>query len=160
MHPNAELLHRFYAAFAALDADAMQACYATDARFQDEVFTLEGADQIGAMWRMLCEATQARGRDVWRIDASGIAADDAHGHAHWEARYRFGPGGRIVHNAIDARFDFRDGLIVRHHDRFDLWRWSRQALGLPGWLLGWTPWLRRRVQAQAMRQLARQRARG
>ena len=36
-HPNAELLRRFYAAFAALDAATMAACYASDAQFQDEV---------------------------------------------------------------------------------------------------------------------------
>jgi limonene-1,2-epoxide hydrolase len=157
MHPNAQLLNRFYAAFSALDADAMQACYAPDAQFRDEAFALQGAEQIGAMWRMLCQATQARGRDVWRLDASGIEADDQRGRAHWEARYRFGPGGRIVHNVIDGEFRFGAGLITQHHDRFDFWRWSRQALGGPGWLLGWTPWLRGQVRARAMRQLARHR---
>jgi limonene-1,2-epoxide hydrolase len=158
MHPNAELLNRFYAAFASLDADAMQACYAPDAQFRDEAFTLDGAEQIGAMWRMLCSATQAKGMDVWRLEASGIAADEQQGQAHWEAHYRFGPGGRVVHNAIDGRFRFRDGLITRHTDRFDVWRWSRQALGAPGWLLGWTPWLQGKVRAQAMAQLARYQA--
>ena len=157
MHPNAELLHRYYAVFSALDADTMQACYARDAHFRDEVFTLAGAEQIGAMWHMLCDATQPRGRDVWRLEASGIDAHDGRGGGHWEARYRFGPGGRVVHNRIDAEFKFRDGRIVGHHDRFDFWRWSRQALGAPGWLLGWTPWLRAKVQTQAMRQLARHR---
>jgi len=38
---------------------------------------------------------------------------------------------------------------------FDFWAWSRQALGLPGWLLGWTPWLRRKVRATAARNLAK-----
>jgi limonene-1,2-epoxide hydrolase len=158
MHPNADLLHRFYAAFSALDADAMQACYAPDAKFRDEAFTLDGAEQIGAMWRMLCSATQAKGMDVWRLEASGIEADDQQGRAHWEAHYRFGPGGRIVHNAIDGSFRFHEGLIARHDDRFDVWRWSRQALGAPGWLLGWTPWLQGKVRAQAMAQLARYQA--
>jgi hypothetical protein len=30
-----------------------------------------------------------------------------------------------------------------------LWAWSRQALGAPGLLLGWTPFLRRKIRAQA-----------
>ena len=46
------------------------------------------------------------------------------------------------------RFD-GSGLIVQHRDSFDFWHWSRQALGAPGLLLGWTPFLRAKVQAQA-----------
>jgi hypothetical protein len=40
-------------------------------------------------------------------------------------------------------------LITRHRDRFNFWSWSRQALGAPGLLLGWTPFLRQKVRAQA-----------
>ena len=148
-HPNAALLERFYTAFAALDAETMAACYAPDARFQDEVFTLDGREQIVGMWRMLCAATRAKGMDAWSLQFGGIEGDAARGKAHWEPRYRFSATGRRVHNIIDGEFAFRDGLIVAHRDRFSFWRWSRQALGAPGWLLGWTPWLRRKVQAQA-----------
>jgi ketosteroid isomerase-like protein len=62
-----DTITRFYAAFARLDGEAMQACYATDATFQDEAFTLEGRRQVGGMWRMLCDATRAKGADVWRL---------------------------------------------------------------------------------------------
>ena len=55
---------------------------------------------------------------------------------------------------LGAAFRFRDGLIVEHRDRFDFWRWSRQALGAPGLLLGWTPMLRNKVRAQAATKLA------
>ena len=57
-------------------------------------------------------------------------------------------------NRIDARFEFRDGLIVRHVDRFDFWRWARQALGAPGWALGWSGWLRAKVRRRAAAGLA------
>lgn len=50
---------------------------------------------------------------------------------------------------IDAQFSFNDGLITNHHDHFDFWVWSRQALGVPGWLLGWSPMLRRKLAARA-----------
>ena len=160
MHANAELLTRFYTAFAALDAEAMQACYAPDARFHDEAFTLQGADEVGAMWRMLCGATKAKGRDVWRLEFTGIEADAQTGRAHWEARYRFSATGRMVHNVIDGSFRFRDGRIAEHVDRFDFWRWSRQALGTPGLLLGWSPMLRAKVRATAAANLARFRQQG
>ena len=153
-HPNAALIRRFYDAFAVLDAATMAGCYAPDAHFEDEVFMLEGRDQVGAMWAMLCAATRDNGRDAWRLEASEIHADDRQGVAHWQAHYRFSATGRRVHNRIDASFRFRDGLIVGHRDRFDFWSWSRQALGAPGVLLGWSGMLRNKVRAQAATKLA------
>jgi hypothetical protein len=141
-----------YAALARLDGEAMQACYAADARFEDEVFTLRGTRQIGGMWRMLCEATRARGRAHWKIELSAVTAHSA----HWDAHYLFSATGREVLNRIDAEFEFdAQGLITRQRDRFDFWRWSRQALGAPGLLLGWTPLLRRKVRRQAAANLER-----
>ena len=56
----------------------------------------------------------------------------------------------MVHNIIEAKFEFdQAGLITRHRDSFDFWRWARQALGAPGMLLGWSPFLRGKVRAQA-----------
>ena len=139
-------IETLYAAFARLDSDAMAACYAENARFDDEAFSLSGRREIGGMWRMLCEAVKAKGRDVWKLEVSAITDSSA----HWEPSYRFSASGRMVHNIIDAQFEFDGaGLIVRHRDRFDFWRWSRQALGAPGIVLGWTPFLRRKVRAQA-----------
>lgn len=139
-------IEAFYAAFARLDGAAMAGFYAEDARFDDEAFSLSGRREIGGMWTMLCEATRAKGRDVWRLEASAITDTSA----HWEAHYRFSATGRMVHNIIEAKFEFNDaGLIVRQRDSFDFWRWSRQALGTPGLLLGWSPFLRNKVRATA-----------
>ena len=149
MHPNAQLIERFYQAFAARDHAAMAAAYAPDAAFEDAVFRLRGRE-IGAMWHMLC----AGGRDL-ALTFSGIEADDRAGRAHWEARYTFSATGRPVHNVLDAAFTFADGRIVTHHDRFSFWRWSAQALGPTGLWLGWTPLVRRRVQATARARLER-----
>lgn len=147
MHPHAQLIERFYAAFARRDWAGMAACYHPEVHFSDEVFDLHGAD-AGAMWRMLV----TNGRDL-SVDASGIEADDRCGRAHWVARYTFSATGRRVLNRIDARFEFRDALIVRHVDRFDFWAWARQALGLPGLLLGWSSFLKGKVRARAAKSL-------
>ena len=101
----------------------MVACYAPDATFRDPIFDVAGAD-VGAMWTMFCE----RGRDL-ALEWRDVRADDAGGAAHWEPRYTFSVTGRPVHNVIDSRFTFRDGRIATHADTFDLWRWSRMALG-------------------------------
>ena len=62
----------------------------------------------------------------------------------------------MVLNRIDGEFSFNpQGLIIKHRDRFDFWTWSRQALGTPGLLLGWTPMLRKKVRATAAGNLAK-----
>jgi hypothetical protein len=67
------------------------------------------------------------------------------------------PRGEVV-NEIDATFQFEHGRIVRHVDRFDLWRWLRQALGVKGVLLGWLPPVQSEMRAQAAITLAAWRA--
>ena len=149
-------IERLYAAFAKLDGETMQGCYAPGARFDDEVFSLNGPREIGGMWRMLTEATKAKGLAHWKLEVSGISAAQGKGRAHWDAHYLFSTTGRQVLNKIDAEFEFDDtGLITRHRDRFDFWLWARQALGTPGLLLGWTPLLRNKVRAQAAANLKR-----
>jgi ketosteroid isomerase-like protein len=146
-HPNALLIENFYEAFARRDAAAMATAYAPDAHFTDPVFALTGA-QVPAMWAMLC----ARAKDL-RIVWRDVRADAHAGAAHWDADYTFSATGRPVHNIIDAAFTFRDGRIATHVDSFDLWRWSRMALGVKGALLGWTPFVRNAIRAQAQRGL-------
>ena len=144
MHPNAALIERFYTCFQARDAAGMAACYHPDAVFTDPAFgELRGAE-VGGMWAMLC----SRAADL-EVRVSGVEADAERGQAHWDARYTFTQTGRKVHNRIDARFLFRDGLIIRHEDSFSFWRWARQALGPAGLLLGWAPPLRGKVRSTA-----------
>ncbi len=154
-HPNAELLDRFYSAFARRDAAAMAACYAKDVRFSDPVFPDLVGERAVAMWTMLC----GRAADL-RVEHSGVRADDREGSAHWEAWYTFVATGRKVHNVIDARFTFRDGLVATHRDAFDFGRWSRQAIGAPALLLGWTGLIQKKVRAQASAGLEKFLARG
>ncbi len=150
---NAALITRFYAAFGRRDAEGMIACYASDASFSDPVFTHLDYAGMCAMWRMLC----SRGKDL-QVKTSGIDADVTDGRAHWTARYTYTATGRPVVNEIDATFRFRDGKIASHRDSFDLWRWSRQALGPVGWVVG-LPGLRRTIRKKADEALKAYRAR-
>jgi ketosteroid isomerase-like protein len=148
MHPHAVLVHSFYDAFQRRDFRTMAACYTPDAEFHDPVFTHLSGWRVGAMWRMLCE----RASDLRiQMDDVRLAADA--GAAHWEAWYTFTQTGRPVHNRVDASFVFQNGKIRRHTDRFDLHAWARQALGLKGLLLGWTPIVQRAIRAQGARAL-------
>jgi SnoaL-like domain len=155
MSPQA-LLKRFYAAFATLDARTMQGCYAPRAQFEDPLFALDGAEQIGAMWQMVCQTIRNGGQAVWRLETREVeAAGGERGSAHWEARYRSGAAGRMVHNVVEAQFTFEDGLIAMHSENYDFWRWSRQALGPTGLMMGWSPMLRNQVRRQAQGKLER-----
>ena len=142
------LITRFYQAFQQLDAQGMAACYTDDVVFSDPVFgQLRGKDAAD-MWRMLT----SRAKD-FRLTFDQVQADGQRGSAHWVATYVFSQTGATVVNDIQARFVFRDGKICEHHDHFDLWRWSRQALGTKGLLLGWTPLVKNAIRAQAKKGL-------
>lgn len=147
---NRLLIERFYGAFARSDGDTMASCYAPHARFNDPVFGDLTGIEAGAMWRMLT----SRATDL-RVELAEHQADATGGSANWIAHYTFTQTGRPVVNDVNAGFRFADGLVVEHIDRFDFWSWSRQALGTPGLLLGWTPLLRRKVGVQAREGLDR-----
>jgi ketosteroid isomerase-like protein len=146
MNSNKALIDTFYTAFKNKDYQAMADCYHPDAHFQDEVFELKGK-AIGAMWHMLCE----RGTDMTM--SYSVKEEAGKVTAHWEPIYSFSKTGRRVHNIIDAEFAFKDGKIIKHRDRFNFWRWTRKALGLPGLLLGWTPLIRGKVCGEANKAL-------
>ena len=148
MHRNAELIEKFYRAFQRRDAATMTTCYHPQVQFSDPVFTDLQGPRAGAMWRMLTE----RGKDL-KVEFRDVHADDTTGTAHWEAWYTFSGTGKKVHNVIDATFEFKDGLIVRHTDRFDLHRWAGQALGFMGKLLGGTSFLQNKVRGTAAKSL-------
>jgi ketosteroid isomerase-like protein len=146
---NEQLIRQFYESFARHDAAKMIECYASDVEFFDPAFgSLKGADAKN-MWRMLVE----RGGGTIRIDFSNVRADAAKGSADWTADYLFSKTGRQVFNEIHAEFEFRDGKIIRHADTFDIWKWSRQALGPVGFLFGWSSALQNKIRQNALKSL-------
>lgn len=145
---NRALIERFYAAFDRGDGHAMATCYAPDARFSDPAFGELRGEQVGGMWRMLT----SRATDL-DVDLAEHDADETTGSARWIARYTFARTGRPVTNDIRASFRFANGLISEHDDSFSFHAWSRQALGPPGLLLGWTPLVRNKVREQARAEL-------
>jgi ketosteroid isomerase-like protein len=133
-HPNAGVIARLYEALDAQDGETMASLYADDAVFSDPAFGELRGPEVGAMWRMLCE----QATDL-SVTASDVEADDDAGSASWVAHYTFSQTGRPVENRVQARFRFRDGKIAEHRDSFSMLRWSRQALGSAGLLIGSNP---------------------
>ena len=157
MNANEQLIEIFYLSFQKLDAEGMIDCYHPEVEFSDPVFGKLNAAEVAGMWRMLCATAKN-----FELTFSGVEANEQtsnqtskpSGKAHWEARYDFSATGRRVHNKIEAAFEFKDGKIIKHDDAFDFWKWSAQALGAKGTLLGWTPLVKNKVRQQAHAKLA------
>jgi hypothetical protein len=148
MNPNKACIIKLYTAFQELDAETMLSCYHQEATFKDAVFELSSKKEIWGMWTMLCERAKE-----FELDFEVLHTDENTGSARVEAFYLFSATDRNVHNIIEAKFEFKDGLIIRHQDHFNFYRWSRQALGFTGLLLGWTSFLQKKVQQRAARNL-------
>ena len=122
----------------------MAACYGDHVTFEDPAFGELHGDDARDMWRMLI----GRGADM-SLTHTVLEASDTTAKVNWIADYTFSTG-RPVRNDIIATMKIEDGLIVDHRDDFDMWKWSRQALGIPGLLLGWSPPLQNKVRKTAL----------
>ncbi len=149
MNENNSIITKFYTAFANHDAETMASCYHKEVVFEDPVFGKLNHEQVIQMWKMLLE----RSKGHLKIVFSDVKLDSNSGYAKWIATYNFSKTNRQVVNVIHATFELKDGLIIKHTDTFDLWRWSQQALGFKGLLLGWTKFLQQKIQHQAQTSL-------
>ncbi len=139
------LIKKFYQSFEQLDAEGMASCYHSDIEFEDPAFGILKGEKAKNMWRMLCDSQK---RKDFKVIFSAIKANEHEGVAHWEAFYTFSKTGKKVHNIIEAKFEFKDGKIIKHTDQFDLYRWAKQALGFQGVILGWSSFFKNKLNAQ------------
>ncbi len=145
------IIEKFYKAFEELDAESMIECYHNEIIFEDPAFGVLKGEKAINMWRMLCDSQKGK---EFKVKASKIEYNNLRGTAHWEAFYIFRKTGRKVHNIVNAEFEFKDGKIINHIDRFDLHKWSIQAFGFKGLLLGWTGFFKKKLNAQTNKLLA------
>jgi hypothetical protein len=146
MNANEILIAKFYTAFSKGDAKAMSECYHPKIQFKDPAFGLLKEKQVSKMWEMLL----LKSKGNIKIQFSNIKATATAGSANWVATYNFSKTNRKVINEISAEFEFQDGLIIKHIDHFNLWKWSKQAFGVSGFLMGWTSFFQKKVQEQAL----------
>lgn len=145
---NQALLEKFYQALQAKDVAGLTECYHPEAEFTDEVFKNLKGKEVTSMWKMLFE----RGKDMTLVYRD-VQAGPESGSGHWDATYTYSQTGRKVINRINSAFQFKDGRIFKQRDTFDLWKWSRQALGISGLLLGWSGPLQKTVRKRASQAL-------
>ena len=149
MNNNEELIQTFYDAFARLDYETMQNCYSDNPIFNDPVFGILQGEEVRAMWEMLCRSAKD-----FTLEEEKIMVDGEYGTCNWTAKYTFSKTGRTVVNHVKAHMRIESFKITEHTDEFDIYRWSRQALGLPGILLGWSGYLKNKIRHDAKKKLA------
>lgn len=145
------IIEQFYDSFKSGDAAAMIACYADEVIFTDPAFGQLKGDRAKAMWTFLLSRSESQ----VQIEYENVSIDQEKqsGSAQWTARYAYGSKKRPVVNHVQASFEFQDQKIIKHTDDFNLWTWSKQALGLPGLLLGWSPYMKNKIQSSTHYQL-------
>ena len=141
MHAHEALLQKLYSCLKRKDHAGMAECYHPDAEFQDIAFTLKGRKSIHAMWHMISTT------DL-RAEFKVQHADERSGTVNLVDDYTFKDTGRPVHNVIQSEFQFRDGLIIRHHDKCNALKWGIQALGPVKGVLSWLVPSSRRAKAK------------
>jgi len=146
---NKQLIERFYTAFQKLDYKTMQDCYSEHPVFNDPAFGIIEGDEVRAMWKMLCK----NAKDFSLTFSNIQLLDEEYATCNWIAHYSFSKTGRKVVNNVKAHMRIEAGLITEQTDQFNIWTWSRQALGLPGVILGWSNYMKSKIQKNARKSL-------
>ena len=149
MQTNTGVITKFYSAFQQLDYATMNSCYSDDIVFNDPAFGLLRGDEVKYMWEMLC--MNAKKFSLTYSDIEEL--DEEYATCKWTATYTFSKTGRQVVNHIKAYMRLKDGKIIEHSDAFKLSKWAAQALGWKGALLGWTGFMKKKIQNNARKSL-------
>lgn len=141
-----EILNQFYNAFSHGDYKRMNSFYHPEATFEDPAFGKLSSTEAKAMWKMLLSTKE---ESKFKVEFTIIDESEA----TWKASYLFGKSKNQVINNVTSTFEFKDGLIIKHEDDFNLWKWTKQALGISGMLLGWSNFMKNKIQQTTKKRL-------
>lgn len=149
MNTHTALIEKFYTAFQKLDAAGMNSCYNDDIVFFDPVFGLLKGEEAKSMWEMLCK----NAKDFTLTYGNIVTLDEEYSTCDWVATYTFSKTGNKVVNKIKANMRFADDKIIEHSDAFSIHKWSKQAFGTLGVLIGWNSFFQNKIKRQAKQNL-------
>ena len=139
---NNQVIKKFYSSFSEGNSNGMIECYHENVFFQDPAFGILKGDRAKKMWEMLLSQ---KNTDI-KITFDHVTDSGDSGKVNWVAEYSYGKKRRKVINHVSANFKFQDGKIIEHIDTFDLWKWTKQAMGPVGYLLGWSSFMKNKIQ--------------
>ncbi len=147
---NNELIEKFYTSFSNGDAKGMIECYHENITFKDPAFGELKGEKAKKMWEMLL----SKKNSTTQISFDNVETTKETGSVNWTAKYVYGEKNRKVINMITANFKFKEGKIIEHIDTFNLWKWTQQALGISGYILGWSSFMKNKIQKTTNKKLA------
>lgn len=145
MHPNEQLLEKFFNALQRKDINAVIECLDQEVVYSDPIFKNLQGRTTRAYWHMMLEKLP----DL-KVEYKNIKANDNSGSACWYCIYNYTKTDRLIRYKIKAKFKFKDGKIFSHTDSYSLWRWAGKALGLTGYFLGFTAFVRNQIRTDAI----------
>jgi len=151
VNEHKKLIKKFYSSFSKGNSAGMAECYHENVTFEDPVFGKLSGSRASKMWHMLLE----KGKGNLKINFDSISSHENTGSVNWTAEYFYGPRKRPVTNKVRAKFEFKDGKIIKHVDDFNLYKWTQQAMGGIGYALGWTPFFKKKIRKTVNSQLDR-----
>lgn len=143
-----QIIIDFYQAFSNKDSQNMTKYYSNDIIFEDPAFGELIGLEASKMWEMLCH----NAKDL-KIECGNIKENNDTVTCTWKAHYTFSKTGRKVVNRINAHFTFKDDLIIKHQDSFDLKKWAHQALGFKAYLFAGSNFFKNKLQSTTKSQL-------
>ncbi|MEY2986573.1 MAG: hypothetical protein RJB13_94 [Pseudomonadota bacterium] len=149
MNLGYSIANSFYHAFSKSDSAGMNVHYAEGATFSDPIFMELSEFEVRGMWEMLCSSAKD-----FRLSYQIVDASDTHVQVEWTATYSFGPRNRRVENRVSTLMEIVSGKITRQVDTFSFSRWATQAIGPIGFILGFFPFFRKKVQTNARAKLS------
>ncbi|MFL9829379.1 nuclear transport factor 2 family protein [Flavobacterium sp. ARAG 55.4] len=150
MISSEKTIHQLYTSIAQGNLSAIDRCYSAAVKFHDPVFGKLTANKVPKMWKMLIQKSYEKPDIEYKI----IKINEHTAEVKWKAVYIFGKKKRKIINNIHSVFHFKDGLIIKQNDDFNIWKWTRQAFGLSGFLFGWTGYMQRKIQMKAQSSLS------
>lgn len=120
-----EVAERYVTALNARDQPALDALYAKDARFDDNVFHFKNSAGIVGMWNKLPADARVQ-HQIVGVDGNTVQAKLA-----WD----YTLVGKKVHNDVTSTLTIVDGKITNQQERFDFGTWAHQLVPLPRALL-------------------------
>jgi hypothetical protein len=146
MITSEKIISKLYTAMANGETLTIEECYAPSVKFYDPVFGVLKGNDVSLMWKMLLQS--ARGKI--KMNYTIIKSTEYVGSTRLTIVYNFGKNNRKIENIIHSEFHFKDGLIIKQNDDFDIWKWSKQAFGLSGVLFGWTGYMQKKINEKAL----------
>lgn len=142
MDVKQELVASFYGAFSRLDYEQMMDCYADDIIYNDPLVGLIERGEVKAYWKMICANAKALSLKTYDFEE----IDDEYVTSRYQVEYYLEATGKKVRYAAKSFMRIAEGKIVEHSDGFRLSTFLGNTYGLAGQLLGWTGYLKKKVQ--------------